>query len=156
MANESQQAKAAGQHEPTLRSDRREQWAGIVAAIATGLHCLVSLAVFVWFYAYVPDWKRELNDLRTAIPKAAQFLLDQSDICVNYPYLLVLLLPPALIVDFRLTRWIGKQVGLRWACLCAACIAVSLLSHAAYGHYVLQQTLTQLTHELSLRGTPAG
>ena len=115
-------------------------------------HSLAGLCVLGWYYYIVPRWKHELESIGYEISRLAVALFRQSDLVVNYWYLLVIIGPPTLMMDFLLTRWMAKQIGLRWAIVYAACVTLTLLCHIAYGQFLLHQAAVVLNEYVSIYG----
>ena len=116
-------------------------------------HTLSALIVIGWFcvlYAYrIPRWKFEHDRLGVDFSPSAIRLVVLFNVIVSYWYVLVLLSPVALICDFWLTGLIAKQIGLRWVCLSAACIAILLLANIAVWEYIAEhQRLLLHAHKL--------
>ena len=128
-----------------LRQSRRDHWAFTLAAIVTTIHGFAGSFVFGWYYFtyyfIVPRLKQELDGVGHAISRPAILLIIQSDFLVNYWYLLLFVGPLALLFDFVVTRWIGKQIGLRWAICFGFCMTAVLLITVAWGQYLLHQEL---------------
>ena len=156
MTDESKSPGSGGHAPDVARRLRRDRWAAPLAVIVTATHVLAGLFVFGWYYYIVPRWKHDLDSFGIQISNAAILLIGQSDLIVNYWYLLVFVGPTALVVDFLLTRWLGKQSGLRWACLWGVCVTMILLSNVAVGNHLLQQAEAQLIEHQSIHGPSPG
>ena len=136
---------------PTLHQSRRDRWASSVATFAVVIHSLSALVVFGWYYFGLPRWKHELDSVGIELSGAVILLIGQSDAIVNYWYVGLPLVPIAVICDFLTTRWIARQIGLRWACLGVACITAVLLANVVVGKYIVEQERVQIgKHILSL------
>ena len=135
-----------------LRQARRDRWATSLAVIVTTAHVIAGLFVFGWYYYIVPRWKHDLDSFRIQVSQTGVWLIAQSDFIVNYWYLLVIVGPTALVFDFLVMRWMGKQIGLRWVVLWGVCVATILLTNVACGHYLLHQAKAQLIEHQSIHG----
>ena len=142
-----------GDHAPeVLHQVRRDRWATSLAVIVTTVHVLAGLFVIGWYYYIVPRWKYDLDSFGIQISQRAFWLLAQSDFIVNYWYLLVIVGPTALVCDFLVMRWMGKQIGLRWVVLWGVCVATILLANVAVGNHLLHQAKAQLIEHVSIHG----
>ena len=143
----------SGGHSPeVLHQARRDRWATLLAAIVTATHVLAGLFVFGWYYWIVNRWKFDLDSFGIEISQPAIWLITQSDFIVNYWYLLVIVGPTALVCDFLVMRWMGKQIGLRWVVLWGVCVATILLANVAVGNHLLHQAKAQLIEHESIHG----
>ena len=145
MSDESPSKSRDAASAPMLHQARRDRWAATVATLAVATHSLSALIVIGWFWVLyghrIPRWKFEYDRLGAEFSRSAIFLCQRCDTIANYWYVPVLLAPVALICDFQLTGLIARQIGLRAACLCAACITILLLSNIAVEEYILQQEM---------------
>jgi hypothetical protein len=135
-----------------LRQSRRDRWAQPLAMIVTLVHFLAGMAVVGWYYFVVPRWKQELEAFGSELTPAGILLIGQSDTLVNYWYLLLFVVPPLLAVDCRLTRWVGRQCGLRWGILWGICITVIFLINIGYGQSLLFQERARLIERVAIQG----
>jgi hypothetical protein len=123
---------------------KRDLLASACAVLLTAMHFLANLSVFVWYYWIAPRWKRAINDLALDASRPAKLVLQQSDFIVNYWYLLVVFVLPALVFDFLLMRWLATRLGLTKTLAVGIAIAALLLLQAVWSHYVLSTELTRL------------
>ena len=129
---------------PMLHQAPRDRWASSVATVAVVVHLLSAVTLVGWNDYIVPYYKKLFEDFGFEISQATVFLIYQSDRVVIYWYALVPTLVAGLACDFLTTRWIAKQIGLRWACLGVACIAVVLLADVVVGKIVVDQEIIRL------------
>jgi len=125
-------------HEPNDRS------AAICAALLTTLHFLANIVVFGWYYFLAPRWKRELNDVGMEVGRTARHLIQQSDWIVNFWYMLVVLVPVALFVDFVLLKWMAKRWGVSRTVVFGVVVAGLILLQAVFAHFTFSTELLQL------------
>lgn len=132
-----------------LRQSQRDRWSNTVAAAITAAHFLAGLYVIGWYYFIVPRSKFEfeamaplLNGVKLSPSPLAVIM--QSDVIVNYWYLLFLAGLPVLIADFLMMRWMAKPLGLSATLLCGLGITLLILLNYFYGNYVLTQELSRL------------
>lgn len=120
-----------------LRQSRRDRWAGRLAAGSTAIHFAAGFLVFAWYYFIVPRIKYNIEQAGGEVSNVAIVAIRQSDFIVNYSYLLLFIGPLLLVIDFRIGRWIAKEMGLRWASAFSICITIILLINIAFGQYIL-------------------
>lgn len=123
---------------------RRDHWASACAVLLTAMHFLTNLSVFGWYYWFAPRWKRAINDVGWDAARSAKLVIQQSDFIVNYWYLLVVFILPALVMDFLLMRWLATQLGPAKTLAVGVAIAALLLLQAIWSHYILSAELTRL------------
>ena len=152
MTDESKLPGSGGHAPEVLHQARRDRWATSLAVIVTTVHVLAGLFVFGWYYYIVPRWKYDLDSFGIQISQPAFWLLAQSDFIVNYWYLLVIVGPTALVCDFLVMRWMGKQIGLRLVVLWGVCLAIILLANVVGGYYVLHDAKARLIEHVSIHG----
>ena len=130
-------------HSPRgLRRSRRDRWASPLAAIIAFTHLLSGVVLAGWFYYFAPRFKHELDDLGIKISSLTISIIGMSDLIVNYWYLLVVISPVALIIDFLVVRWTAKQLGLRFAVAYGVSISMLFVANVAVSHYVLKEALS--------------
>jgi type II secretory pathway component PulF len=127
-----------------LHQSTRDQWATPLAATIAVAHLLSGMALVGWFYFLVPRFKHDFNDFGVEIPALTILIIRMSDMVVNYWYLLVPVSPVALILDFLVARWIGRQIGLRVAIAYGVSISLLLFAKVAVFQYVLSETKARL------------
>jgi len=136
-----------------LRLSRRDRWASTLAVALIVIHALAILSSLRWYYCTAQQWKLEIEGIGIEVSQVVQLLIGQSDMIVNYWYLLVPVAPPFFVVDFMLMRWIARQVGLRRAAICGICIASIFVINMAFGQFILSEEWSRLQ---GLRVPPAG
>ena len=98
-----------------LHQARRDRWATPLATAVMAIHFLAELFTLGWYYWIVPRIKYSLEQVGRQIPTDAIVVIKLSDLLVNYWYMLAVAGPAMLIVDFVITRWIARRLGLRVA-----------------------------------------
>lgn len=139
-----------------LQRSRRERWAAPLAALGGILHALAGLFVLSWYYFIAPRWKYEIDQAGFAISQNAMLLIQVSDLVVNYWYVIVLAGLVFLVIDYFLLEWLGREVGLSAAFLAMIVIAIVMLSHVVYTHFVFQQETANLRKAILDLGRSSG
>lgn len=134
------------------RQARRHRWAGPLAEVICTLHVAAAVIVFGWYYWTVPKWKHELHDYGYDFTSEAKYLIHFSDCVVNYWYLQVPVAAIVLYVDFVATRWLARQIGLRFASVVGLCILFLILANMVIGQYYLIEARDEILKLISIQG----
>ncbi len=78
------------------------------------------------------------------VGRTAEYLIQQTDWIVNFWYMLVVLVPVALYVDFALLRWMAKRWGVSRTVLFGVVVAGLILLQAAFAHFAFSTELARL------------
>lgn len=131
---------------------RRHRWAGTLATVICTLHVAVAAIVFGWYYWFVPRWKHQLDDFGYEITSQARNLIHISDCVVFYWFLLTPLVPIVLCTDFVATRWLARQIGLRFASVVGLFIILLMLANLVIGQYYLIEAKDEILKLISIQG----
>lgn len=135
-----------------LFESRRGCWTCSVAAIAVSIHTLAWLINLTWYYYIVPRWKQELESIGYELPALAKSFIMQSDVVVNYWYVLIPIAPSALVLDFLVARWISRELGVRFGLLYGVCAIPLLLGIVVYGQFEFHHAREVLAGYVKLNG----
>ena len=127
-----------------LQISQRDRWATPIAIMMTSIQFVAGSSTFGWYYDYVPRIKKILEDFRIEISPDAVLVIRQSDLLVNYGYVLCLVGPAALAINFLVIRWLTKELGLIAGIGFGICGTAIPLTYMAYGHYVLHSALSKM------------
>jgi type II secretory pathway component PulF len=141
--------------EPVERSPR-EKWSPPLAAAIVASHMFAGMVVFFWHYMIVPRWKYELEGFGLQLSSGATLLITQSDFIITFWYMLVPVALVALVVDFFIARWLGRQAGLRAAALYGLLLFALPIIQVAYGEFALRSARLQILNLISTQGPMPG
>jgi hypothetical protein len=131
------------------RQARRVRWCSVLASLIFAAHFFSAIVLFGWYYWIVPRWKFEFQDHGFEPTPQSFYVFAISDVVIVGLFLLIVIAPVTLILDFIATRWIARHVGLRWASLVGLSVVLLMLANIAIGHYILVDAKAQLWKQLT-------
>ena len=126
--------------EINLRRSYRTRWAIPLAATIAVAHLFSGLILAGWFYWIVPRFKYQLDSYGVQISAPVLSIIQFSDILVNYWYVLIPIVPVALILDFLVAWWTAREIGRRFAIAYGLAIMLLFFANGAISQYLLNET----------------
>ena len=126
--------------EINLRRSYRTRWAIPLAATIAVAHLFSGLILAGWFYWIVPRFKYQLDSYGVQISAPVLSIIQLSDILVNYWYVLIPVVPVALILDFLVAWWTAREIGRRFAIAYGLAIMLLFFANGAISQYLLNET----------------
>ena len=123
-----------------LRRSHRHGWAISLAATIAVAHLFSGLILAGWFYWIVPRFKYQLDSYGVQISAPVLSIIQLSDILVNYWYVLIPVVPVALILDFLVAWWTAREIGRRFAIAYGLAIMLLFFANGAISQYLLNET----------------
>lgn len=120
-----------------LRRSYRHGWAIPLAATIAVAHLLSGLILTGWFYWIVPRFKYELDSYGVQVSASALSIIQMSDLIVNYWYILIPVVPIALVLDFLVAWWTSRAIGRRFAIAYGLTILLLFFANGAVCQYIL-------------------
>lgn len=122
-----------------LRRSYRAGWAIPLATTIAVAHLFSGLILAGWFYWIVPRFKYELDSYGVQISAPVLSIIHLSDLIVNYWYVLVPVVPIALILDFLVAWWTAREIGRRFAIAYGLTILLLFFANGAVSLYILNE-----------------